>query len=175
MSDIINLIWRKYTNPWSVGVRFFILSMLVISAWSRVWIEYWSMLLILFTLVWIWFNPRLFPIKSTNNVWTMQAILGERIWLNRHDEYIPAHHFFIITGLQLSVSISFLICVAGIIFLNLWLTIFGLVLTFFSMCWFLDRMVWLYKDDKQQREKNRIKMLQQQKLKCKKQLSKATA
>ncbi len=175
MAVITNLIWRKYTNPWSVGIRFLILSMLVVSTWSRVWIGYWSLLLILLTLLWIWFNPRIFPDKKPN-VWAMQAILGERIWLNRQDEFIPEHHFFIITGLQFIVFISFFICIGGAVFLSLWLTIFGLVLTCLMMCWFLDRMVWLYKDNKQQRENNRVRALQQQrKLKRKEQLAKATA
>jgi len=162
MEVLTNIIWRKYTNPWSIWVRFFILPMLIISMWSRVWIGQWSLLLVLLTFIWIWFNPRLSASKKTKNIWAMQAILGERIWLNRKNKLIPEHHFFVITALQIIVLSSFIICVAGIIILNLWLTLFGLAMTYIGMCWFLDRMVWLYNDDKLQREKNRIKILRQQ-------------
>ena len=176
MEVLTNIIWHKYTNPWSIWVRFFILPMLIISMWSRVWIGEWSLLLILFTFIWIWFNPRISPKKKVKNIWAMQAILGERIWLNRHNNFIPEHHFFVITALQIIVIISFLTCLAGIIILNPWLTFFGLTITYLGMCWFLDRMVWLYNDDKLKREKIKIKLLRQKKKKQQqRRLAKVTA
>ncbi|MFV2061597.1 MAG: DUF6653 family protein [Gammaproteobacteria bacterium] len=162
MEVLTNFIWRKYTNPWSIWVRFFILPMLIISMWSRIWFGQWSLLLLLFTLAWIWFNPRLTSTKKTKNIWAMQAVLGERLWLNRHSNLIPEHHFFVITALQIIVIISFLVCLAGIIILSPWITFFGLSMTYVGMCWFLDRMVWLYNDDKAQKEKVKIKLLRQQ-------------
>jgi len=161
MEVLTNIIWHKYTNPWSIWVRFFILPMLIISMWSRVWIGQWSLILVLITLAWIWFNPRLSPSKKTKNLWAIQAILGERLWLNRHKNYIPQHHFFVITALQIIVIVSFVTCLAGIIILSPWITFFGLSMTYVGMCWFLDRMVWLYNDDKLQKEKTRIKKLRE--------------
>jgi len=162
MEVLTTIIWRKYTTPCSIWIRFLILPMLIISMWSRVWIEHWSLALILLTFIWIWFNPRILPKQKSKNLWAMQAILGERIWLNRHRQLIPEQHFFVITALQIMVIISFLTCIAGIVILNLSLTFFGLTITYICMCWFLDRMVWLYKDDKLQREKNKIKTLRRQ-------------
>ncbi len=161
MEVLANIIWKKYTNPWSVWVRFIILPMLIMAVWSRVWIGEWSLVFILLTFIWIWFNPRIFPNKQASSFWTMQAILGERIWLNRKNIYVPEQHFFIIHALQLVVILSFLSCVVGVIILNIWLTLFGLALTCMSMCWFLDRMVWLYNDDKHHRDR-RKRILQHQ-------------
>jgi hypothetical protein len=165
MEVITNFIWKKYANPWSIWVRFFILPMLIISMWSRIWIEQWSLLLVLITLAWIYFNPRISPNKKTKNIWAIQAVLGERLWLNRHKYLIPEHHFFVITALQIIVIIGFVTCLVGILFLNVWLTFFGLSVTYICMCWFLDRMVWLYNDDKRLREENRIKLIRQQRKK----------
>ncbi len=175
MEVLTNLIWKKYANPWSVWVRFIILPLLIMAAWSRVWIAEWSLVLISLTIIWIWFNPRVFQNKQTDNLWTMQAILGERIWLNRKNIYVPEQHFFVIYALQLFVMLSFFSSVVGVIILNIWLTVMSLVLTCMSMCWFLDRMVWLYNDDKQMRDRNKLKLQQQQRRSTrKKHLSKVT-
>jgi len=169
MEGLTNLIWRKYTNPWSIWVRFFILPMLIVSMWSRVWLDQWSLILIVMTLAWIWFNPRIALSKKTKNVWAMQAILGERLWLDRQNNLIPEHHFFVITALQIIVIVSFLTCVVGIVLLNKWLTFFGLCFTYIGMCWFLDRMVWLYNDDKLSREKSKLKILELKRRRIRKQ------
>jgi hypothetical protein len=173
MEVLIDFIWKKYTNPCSVWVRFFIITLLILSIWSRIWIDEWSLVFIFTTCLWIFFNPRIFPVKFSNSIWTMQAILGERIWLNRKNGLIPANHYFIISGLQYIVMLSFLLSILGTILLSIKLTVFGLILTFVGMGWFLDRMVWLYNDDKRQREiikndllkrkrKKNIRMVQKQ-------------
>lgn len=175
MEVLTTIIWRKYTNPWSIWVRFLILPILIIAMWSRVWIEQWSLLLVLITIIWIWFNPRISPNKKPKSIWAIQAILGERIWLNRHDNLVPEHHYFVITALQIIVSVSFLTCVAGMIILSPCLTFFGLLMTYTGMCWFLDRMVWLYNDDKLEREKQKIKILKRKRQRIRQRLIKARA
>jgi hypothetical protein len=96
--------------------------------------------------LWIWLNPRVFgKPKSTNN-WASKAVLGERILLKHPKSDIPSHHKTSIGILKLTTFIGFLLAVSGLVFLHIWLTILGTVITILGKSWFLDRMVWLYQD-----------------------------
>ncbi|MGB2691241.1 MAG: DUF6653 family protein, partial [Thermodesulfobacteriota bacterium] len=45
-------------------------------------------------------------------------------------------------------GIGAIICVYGLIVLSIWPTVFGIVVVFLGKTWFLDRMVWLYEEMK---------------------------
>lgn len=35
--------WKRHANPWSVWLRTTVLSALILSAWSRIWICWWAL------------------------------------------------------------------------------------------------------------------------------------
>ncbi len=52
--------WERHANPWSVWTRFTILPLIVAAVWSRVWLGSWAWAPIALTILWTWYNPRLF-------------------------------------------------------------------------------------------------------------------
>ena len=49
--------WMKHANPWSVWTRYSVLPVIVLAFWSRVWIGWWSIIPVIISLAWIFFNP----------------------------------------------------------------------------------------------------------------------
>ena len=141
-------VWARHANPWSVWTRYLALPVLILSIWSRAWIGPWSLLPILLSIVWIWINPRVFAIPSSTKTWASKAVLGERVWLNRKKIPIPKHHQPIINILNTISAIGSLLCIWGLIKQSGWGTIFGMVMVVLGKSWFLDRMVWLYDEMK---------------------------
>lgn len=137
--------WEKHANPWSVYTRFVALPLLTLAIWSRTWIEGYSIILIAVLLIWIYYNPKAFKKPKHTNSWASKAVLGERLMLHKKEK-IPEHHLKAITYIKIFASISFITTVYGVIFLHIWLSIFGIILTILTKLWFLDRMVWLYQD-----------------------------
>ncbi|HEY9814950.1 MAG TPA: DUF6653 family protein [Candidatus Obscuribacterales bacterium] len=140
--------WQGHANPWCFWTRLTVVPLLFLTIWSRVWLGWGALALIVAALLWNWLNARLFsPPKSTDN-WVSKGVLGERVWINRQQVSIPAHHRtfpYFLTGLA---AIGFLIAIAGLWTLHLPLTLLGLLLIYIGKLWFLDRMVWLYEDMK---------------------------
>lgn len=140
--------WERHANPWSVWTRFTILPLMVAAIWSRVWLGWWSLVPIALTAVWTWYNPRLFPKPASTNNWASMAVLGERVWLQRQEIPLPSHHR---TAPNLLSGLAFLglpFLVWGLIALAWWPTFVGILLTYSGKVWFLDRMVWLFRDMK---------------------------
>jgi len=137
-------VWERHANPWSVWTRYSGLPLLILAVWSRVWIGWWSLLPIAAVIIWIWLNPRLFPKPQSTDNWASQAVLGERIWLAH--QAIPEHHIAAVKTLKIIMSIGTAITVYGLVVLHLWLTLLGTAIVILGKSWFLDRMVWLYKD-----------------------------
>jgi hypothetical protein len=139
-------VWQRHSNPWSVWTRYPCLPLLCFAVWSRAWIGWMCIIPTTVICLWIWLNPRAFgKPKSTNN-WASKAVLGERILLKHPKSDIPSHHKTSIGILKLTTFIGFLLAVSGLVFLHIWLTILGTVITILGKSWFLDRMVWLYQD-----------------------------
>ncbi len=139
-------VWQRHSNPWSVWTRYPCLPLLCFAVWSRAWIGWMCIIPITVICLWIWLNPRVFgKPKSTNN-WASKAVLGERLLLKHPKSDIPSHHKTSIGILKLITFIGFLLAVSGLVFLHIWLTILGTVVTILGKSWFLDRMVWLYHD-----------------------------
>lgn len=140
--------WAKHSNPLSVYSRFTCLPLLSLAIWSREHLGSYSLILIALSLFWVWYNPRAFnPPNSTDN-WASKGTFGERIFLQRDNLNIPAHHVkmaFVLTGL---CAMGLPVFIYGLFLNDLWIIAFGNFLIVFPKIWFVDRMVWIYHDMK---------------------------
>ncbi|MEM8780185.1 MAG: DUF6653 family protein [Cyanobacteria bacterium P01_G01_bin.49] len=84
--------WLRHANPWSGITRFTVLPLLILAIWSRVWLDWFSLIPVAIALLWTWLNPRVFPQPKSTNNWMSKAVLGERVWLNRDNISVPHHH-----------------------------------------------------------------------------------
>lgn len=140
--------WLKHANPWSVWTRYSVLPVIAIAFWSRVWVGWWSLCLVIPAIAWMFLNPVCFKKPKSTRNWASKAVLGERVFLNRDNINIPNHHKVIPNILNLISSIGLIASMYGIVYFYVWPTIFGISLTYLGKSWFLDRMVWLYEDMK---------------------------
>lgn len=143
MSDEV---WERHANPWSVWTRFACLPLLILAVWSRVWIGGWAWPASLLAVAFIWLNPRIFGRPPSTDNWASRAVLGERVWLNRHAVAVPAHHRLMPHLLNGVNSVGMVLVIGGLVWLAPWPTLLGTVLVYAGKLWFLDRMVWLYRD-----------------------------
>jgi len=67
-------------------------------------------------------------------------------WINRDQVPIPDYHRGFPNILSAIAAIGIPFVAWGLIALDSWPTLFGLMLTLVGKFWFLDRMVWLYHD-----------------------------
>ena len=140
--------WMKHANPWSVYTRTLSLPILIIAIWSRIWFGWWSLILIILAIAWIWFNPRIFSeVKYTDN-WASRGVFGERVWLNRKNIPIPEHHRVIPNILNAVQGIGLVFLIWGLWFFDFWSTLVGLILAIESKLWYVDRMVCIFEDMK---------------------------
>ena len=146
MSDAV---WERHANPLSVWTRYSVLPILVIAFWSRIWLGWWSTICVVIAIGWTWINPRLFQKPKSTNNWASKAVLGERVWLNRKNIPVPEYHRIFPNVLSAIASIAMVLCIYGVVKLEVWPTISGIVLAYMAKSWFLDRMVWLYEDMKE--------------------------
>lgn len=142
MSDSV---WRRHANPWSVYTRIPALPMLALAIWSRDWIGWWSICVLVAVCFWIWWNPRAFPEPRTFNTWASKGVLGERIFIE-HRLDVPRHHIRAAHILAWASLPGVLILVIG-----LWVfwwegAFFGVLLAMLPKIWFVDRMVWVLED-----------------------------
>lgn len=144
--------WMQHANPWSVWTRMIILPLLSIAIWSREWLGWYCLVPIILLLFWTWINPRAFEKPGTTRSWSSKAVLGERVWLNRKILPIPRHHLKTIYILNMIAFSGIPFLIWGLYALHIWPTIFGLGLVLLGKMWFLDRMVWIYEDMKNQSE-----------------------
>ena len=142
--------WARHANPWSVWTRVAILPLLTLAIWSRVWLGWAALVPLGLVLIWTWINPRLFPAPKRLDSWAAQGVMGERLFLAdrkpRGVRTVPAHHRKV-AHLLTGVSVLGLGPFAwGLWRLDPWATLFGLSLIMIGKLWFVDRMVWLYRD-----------------------------
>ena len=149
MSDAV---WERHAHPASGWSRMPILPAMALGIWGRVWLGWWSLLPIALVFVWIWLNPRVFPIPASTDNWMSKGVLGERVWLNRKQIPVPNHHIKIANWLNLLTGVGLIPMIIGLIQLNFWMTLAGLAVTMIAKLWFLDRMVWLFDDMKDHHE-----------------------
>lgn len=140
--------WKRHSNPWSVVTRSTVTPILVLALWSRVVFGWYSIILVIFSLIWIYVNPRIFsPPKSTNN-WASKGVFGERVWVNRDKVPIPEKHRRVPNILSIVSGIGFIFVIFGTYKLDILIVLFGFSLNLLGKLWFVDRMVWLYEDMK---------------------------
>ena len=138
--------WARHANPWSVYSRFTCLPLIVLAIWSRVWIGWWSLIPLALALFWTWYNPRAFPPIDKTDGWAFKGTQGERLFLNRKRVPIPPHHQAMATRLTLLSMAGVVIIIYGLVVLNPWATLCGLLLAIITKVWFVDRMVWMFDD-----------------------------
>ncbi|MEL7133165.1 MAG: DUF6653 family protein [Pseudomonadota bacterium] len=138
--------WRRHANPLSVWTRFTCLPLMVLALFARQWFGWWALPLFVFAAAWTWLNPRAFPPPSDFGSWASRGTLGERIFLARDRYDISAHHIRAANVLTLLSAIGVLPLIYGLIVLNPWATLVGLVTTILPKAWFVDRMVWIHAD-----------------------------
>lgn len=140
--------WRRHSNPWSVWTRNLSLPLLILAFWSRIWIGWYCLIPIALAILWTWINPRMFPAPKSTKNWASRAVLGERVWLRRKEIPIPLPHRSMPHILSAVAGIGSLLVITGVYLLHIWPTILGCTLVYAGKLWFLDRMVWLYLDMK---------------------------
>ena len=151
IAQIFNMtdeVWQRHANPWSVYTRIPILPVLLLVIWSYRWIGWLSLCLTVLIIIWIWLNPRLFPVPKSTDNWGSKATFGERVWLNREQIQIPKHHAQWAKALSYASAIGLPFIIAGFWLNDAMLVTLGGTLTTLFKLWFCDRMVWLYEDMK---------------------------
>ncbi len=143
MSDAV---WQRHVNPWSYWTRVPVLPLIGLAIWSRVWIGWWCLIPISILAVWVWLNPRVFPPPKTVDNWMSQGVLGERIWLAGEAGSIASHHRRVIQALVAVSGSGAMVMIAGLAILQPTLAVAGCSISVLGKLWFIDRMVWLYRD-----------------------------
>ena len=140
--------WLRHANPWSVATRFIILPFLILVIWSRIWIGWYSLIFIILLIIWSLVNPKLFHRYTKINNWWSKSVIGEYFWINRDDIPVPKYHYKIIKILTFLQTVGGIILILGLYKLDMLLTFIGTISIYFSKMWFLDRMVWIYENMK---------------------------
>jgi hypothetical protein len=135
--------WARHANPWSVWTRAPILPLLALAIWSRAWIGWWALLPVLALLAWTWVNPRVFPPPRSTDSWPSRAVLGERLWLARTTVPVPERHRRLPTGLNAVAAAGGVLLTLGLIWQLPWAALTGCAVALLAKLWYLDRMVWL--------------------------------
>ncbi|MBR9885549.1 MAG: hypothetical protein GYB21_18650 [Oceanospirillales bacterium] len=143
--------WQRHANPWSVYSRFSALPLISLAFWSREWLGAYALVPILLSLLWVWINPRVFGVPERTDNWASRGTFGERIYLNRHTESIPAHHLRACRVLQALSLAGVPVFIYGLYTLDLATLLLGNLWVMAFKAWFVDRMVWLYMDMKEAR------------------------
>jgi hypothetical protein len=90
--------------------------------------------------------------RSTKN-WASRAVFGERVLLNRKKIPLPDHHRGAIHNLLNGLAgLGFIPMIYGLVHLDVIFTVAGILLMYLGKIWYLDRMVWLYLDMKDEHE-----------------------
>lgn len=138
--------WAKHSNPWSGWTRMLTLPLISIAVWSRVWLGWSALWLVLAVIIWTWANPRLFGLPKNDHAWMTKAVLGERVWLGAAITPIAAHHVRATRILNAVGVFGLALLTYGLWQSKLGWVCAGLITTVGAKLWFLDRMVWLLAD-----------------------------
>ena len=142
--------WMRHANPISVWTRFSVVSLFAISIWSRDWIGWWCLIPLAGSALWMVINPLLFAVPTSTRNWASKAVFGERIWVDRTSRDIPAQFRSRVPNLANAFScIGVPMLAGGLVVLDVWLVVAGIVIIHGGKLWYLDRMVLLFEDTKQ--------------------------
>lgn len=94
-------------------------------------------------------NPIFFKKPKSTKNWASKAVLGERVYLNRDKIDIPnIHKTPLLKILNIVSSIGMGLVIWAIIQYSIWGAVLGVAMAYLGKSWYLDRMVWLYEDMK---------------------------
>jgi len=145
--------WMRHANPWSVYTRYSALPLILLSIWSKCWIDNFWYLALGLSIIWTFVNPVLFKKPRSTNNWASHCVFGERVYINRKKIDIPKHHKTPIIPIQNTIAgIGFVVSIIAASQYEFWVMMFGLSLAILGKTWFLDRMVWLFHDMKDKNE-----------------------
>jgi uncharacterized protein DUF6653 len=137
--------WFSHANPWSVYTRFAAIPPLVLAIWSRAWFGWWCLLPLAVVVVWLWLNPRVFAPVRTPVRWASKGIHGEMVWA-RHPADVPAAHRAALRLIAVPGIAGIGLTGWGLVALEVWPTVVGVVLVVLAQLWRIDRLVWMYDD-----------------------------
>ena len=140
--------WLRHANPWSVWTRFTGLPLLTLAAFSCQWIGAYAVLPIGLAPVWAWWTPRAFPVPRSTDNWASKGTFGERVFLERRRIDVPEHHVRAANVLALLAAAGLPIWLYGLLTLDAWAAVAGVLATALPRAWFVDRMVWIYEEMK---------------------------
>jgi len=144
-------VWERHASPWSVWTRFATFPFMLTALWSVHWIGWWASLPIGALIGWLALNPRLFPPPDHTTSWAARGVMGERVYLARHDIPVPAHHVRAARVLGGMATAGAVAMFGGLALHEPSTFIGGAMMTILSKAWFVDRMAWLF-DDMSRRE-----------------------
>lgn len=139
-------VWERHANPWSGWSRIIIPPLFALAIWSRAWIGWMAIIPITLVVLWTWWNPRAFPAPKSHDAWMTRGVLGERIWLKRHERPIPVHHAKAAKYLAIISGLGLPPLAWGLWANDIWAVVAGITFISMGKLWFLDRMVWLFQD-----------------------------
>ena len=148
MMQMDEAVWSRHASPWSVWTRFTVIPLFTVAAWSRVWLGWSALAPVAAVVLWAWWNPRAFPPPSSTNNWASKGTFGERVFIERRNVDVPPHHMRAAHVLTALTALGALLWLYGLVVLNAWATLAGMLATMLSKAWFIDRMVWIYEDFK---------------------------
>jgi hypothetical protein len=135
--------WKRHANPWSVWTRFAAIPPLIVAIWSRVWLGWWCLVPLAAVMVWLWLNPRVFAPVEQPTSWAAKGIYGEKMWLKERDRMSPDDLKVLRMLAPIGIA-GFALVVYGLVFLEVWPTIFGTTLIVLGQLWRIDRLVVAY-------------------------------
>jgi len=152
MSDDV---WMRHANPWSGWTRFFSLPLLYGAIWSRKWLKWLAVIPVSLVVIWIGINTRVFKKPPSTDNWMSKVTFGERIMAKREEAPVPGHHLPVLKAARLVSSSGALLSIYGLYGLKGWPTFTGMLLVMLGKTWYMDRMVWVYEDMKDERPQYR--------------------
>jgi hypothetical protein len=142
--------WERHANPWSVWTRIATWPFVMLVLWSFHWWGAWSLLPLGVLAGWLWLNPRAFPPPSSTKTWAARAVMGERVYILNDLHPIPVYHRNAATLLSVGSAVGALLLGAGLLAAEPTAFLVGGLAVFLCKLWFIDRMVWLFDEMKEQ-------------------------
>ena len=123
-------------------------TILILAIWSRVWIDWYSLIPIILLIIWLKMNPTLFKTPQNLDNWGSKSVLSERYWSERKMKPVPKQHNTPVLILTILQAIGGIILIVGLWKLDISLIIIGTIIIYMAKMWFLDRMVWIFENMK---------------------------
>lgn len=143
--------WQRHSNPLSVYSRFTILPLFTVALALRDFLGWWTLAALLLAAFWTWLNPRLFSAPESTQNWASMGTFGERIYLNnRNEKLIPEHHLRVCRLIILLQFLGVPFWIYSLYSMDYLLMLLSTLWLMFTKTWFVDRMVWVYQDVKDQ-------------------------